>query len=466
MTPPSFSTFLSFVVVCFRRLWSLSHLAAMALYCSLAWFLVGLEPTTIFRTDAVCEQYNFLLQTFGLLTCVLALVGHWKDELRPDRRDVLRLRLGNTGVVVGLFFSYWCFWVCACVLPMMLAAAMQQLLAGGFQYIDGSIFLNYLCASAFTGFTPLWLACGLVIFTIRRNEPLTVFVLLLVVASAAVLKQVSGGFLFDNLWLEHPSLWSVLMWVISLGSIAIIIFWFQRRMETLSLDDTMARGLTMRLFALLRWDMSAFHARLLNMSHALVLAFFSALGLVIIIPLVRQSPSFVQMANIYFGAFVPLLFGLYVGSVIEVDIKADLAETMRVRSRSYWQIVLNRWCVMLLPMAITIIGLGATLWALTPHYAIGRVMYCVILGVVWQAVALALSLMVRSSGAWQIVLSLVVYVQLRDDVQHVMNTSLFSVLNVVAPLFDTSQAAVSMDYLKLGAYAAIAMGMSIYRLRA
>lgn len=464
MTLPSLSTFLSFVVVCFRRLWSLSHLAAIALYCSLAWFLVGLEPTTIFRTDLVCEHYNFLLQTFGLLTCVLAIVGHWREELRPDRRDMLRLRLGNTGTVAGLFCAYWCFWACACVLPMMLTAAAQQFLAG-VQYVDVIMFLHYLCASVFTGFAPLWLACGLTIFTIRRNEPLTVFVLLLVIAGAAVLKQVSGGLLFDSLWLEHPSVWLALVWVSSLVSITMIIFQFQRHLETLSLDDTLGRGLSMRLFVLFRWHMSAFHTRLLNMSHALVLALFSALGLMIIIPLVRQSPSFSQMANIYLGAFVPLLFGLYVGSVVEVDTKANLAETIRIRSQAYWRIVLNRWCVLLLPMAVTTIGLGAALWVWTPHYAIGMVVYCVLLGVVWQAIALAVSLLVRRSGAWQIVLSLLVYIQLRDDVQQAMNTSLLQIINIVAPLFITTHSALGVDYLRLGIWATIAMGMCIYRLR-
>jgi|GEM_PF-3911964 len=464
MTPPSFSTFLFFVVVCFRRLWSLSHLAAIALYCSLAWFLVGLEPTTIFRTDLVCEHYNFLLQTFGLLTCVLAIVEHWKDELRPDRRDLMRLRLGNTGVVLGLFCSYWCFWVCAAVLPMMLTAAVQQILAG-VQYIDVIILLHYLCASAFTGFAPLWLAFSLAIFTMRRNEPLTVFALLLVIAGAAVLKQVSCGLLFDSLWLEHPSVWLALFWCSSLGSIAMIIFRFQRRIETLSLDDTLGRGLSTQLFALVRWNMSAFHARLLNMSHALVLALFSVLGLMVIIPLVRQSPSFAQMANIYLGAFVPLLFGLYVGSVVEVDTKANLAETIRSRSQAYWRIVLNRWCVLLLPMAVTTIGLGAALWVWTPYYAIGMVVYCVLLGVVWQAIALAVSLMVRRSGAWQIVLSLLVYIQLRDDVQQAMNTSLLQIINIVAPLFITTHSALGVDYLRLSIWAAIAMGMCIYRLR-
>jgi hypothetical protein len=439
-------SYLSLVAASIRRLASLSHLAVMALYCSAAWFLVELEPTTIFRTELVCAQYDLFLQTFGLLTCVLAIIVHWKDELRSDKRDILRLRLGNAGLVMSLFAAYWCFWSCFCVVPFMATALVQQALVG-WQYVSVHTLLLYGVSAACIGFTPLWLVFGLVMFSWRRNESLTLFVLLLILIVAAFVNRATEGMVLNGLWIAQPSTIQAVIWMVSLVVVAGILGWFQRRLDVLSLDDVLSGGVLPRLLRALGQPLAALHARLLNMSHAVVIAFFSALGLAVILSLLRQQASFVVMANIYLGAFVPLLFALRTDSILSIDSSAELYDTIRLRTRVYWQTILSRWCVLSIPMILTVWLFGMVLWVLTPHYTLRYALYCTVLALAWQSLALLFALLLRRGGAWQIVFSLAVYLQLRDDVQHIIGQTIFQKVNLVVPLLNVTVTPVSSDYV-------------------
>jgi hypothetical protein len=462
------SLYFSFIIANLRRLWSFSHAAAIALYCSVAWFLVEIEPTMIVRTELVFAQYGFLLQTFALLTCILTIIQHWKEELQAARRDIMRLRLGNAGMVIGLFASYWIFWITASALPMMLTAAVQQTL-GGSGYFTFSAALESTLSALFTGFAPLWIAASLSVFTSRRNEPLTVFVIALMIVAAFIVRQATSGIVFDELWIAHPTVWSAIAWCCSLVIIARILRRFWRSLDSLTMTTTFSHGLTVRALQHLGWSLSAFHARLMNMSHALVLAVFSGLGLVIIIPLVQRSPSFAVLANVYLGALVPLLFALRTRFVIDVDAHAHISDVVRLRPQAYWRVVLNRWCVLLIPMTITTMCLGTVLWASTPHgyYAPYNVMYCSLLGIIWQSMALALALLSRQflrweSNSWQVALLLLVYIQLRDDVQTVMTTSFLSVINIVSPLQHPTFSPNGFDYGRLFCFFVVSMGISVF----
>jgi hypothetical protein len=395
---------------------------------------------------------------------MLSVVQHWKEELAPDRRDIVRLRLGNGGIVIGLFCSYWLFWICTCVLPMMLCASVQQMFAG-VQYLVLPTVLEYTLSAACTGFIPFLITCALLLYSMRRNEPLMVFFLLLATLMGFILKTVSGGVVGDGLWIAHPSIGTALVWCAAMAGAVSIIYRFQRQMETIVLTDSFHRGLSTRLFEYVGWSASAFHARLMNMSHALVIAAFSGLGMLLIIPLARQNSSFTTMANIYLGAFVPLLFALRVGFAIEVDAKAAVADVVGLRQKPYWRIVFHRWLILLMPVVTTVVCLGMLLWLFTPHIGFDNIVYCVLLGVFWQTLALALTLLIPHSGAWQIALSLIVYGQLRDDVQRLIHHSPLQDLNIIAPLYAIVHSVTFLDYLRLCGYEAIVIALCWFLLQ-
>jgi hypothetical protein len=453
----------AFAVVALRRLWSWSHAAVIALYCSLAWFLVGAEPTIIFRSELVFGIYDGILQTFGLLTCILAVLGHWQQELQPSNREMLRLRLGDAGVIGGLVLGYWLFWVTACVVPMILVAAVQQVLAG-VMYLSSAVMVQYACSAIFTGFAMLWILSAIGIYNARRSVPLTLIAVAALLLVVSIIKSFSGGLLFDGLWIEHPSVVGMLIWLLAMASVAVLLYGFQRRLAVLVVSDAFGRGLSVALFEHLGWTLAVFHARLLTMSHALVLALLSGGGLAVILPLLRQHPSFSAMANVYLGALVPLMFALRMNVIVEVDKCAGMMESLHLAHHEYWRIVLHRWFVLVLPVVVSLAVFGILLWLFTPHYSLGNIAYTVMLGVVWQALGLALTLWMPRSGAWQIAFVLIVYIQLREDVQTFVHASALRHFNIVSPLWN-SDGASFWQHIVLVVFIAALLGCSFVRLR-
>jgi len=448
----------AFILRNFKALISPAYAAVLIVYLAFAWFLAdpAFDPTAVFSSEKLTDIYDLILMSFMMVNFLLFIIHDFKREWAPSKRDILASRLTARRMLRGLIVGYLLFFLVCFVIPTYGVAVVQQLMYAQ----DNVRWLTFIlkASSGIVGYTFFWILITIWCIARIRNE----FV-------------ASHGTLFSAYWLanaakdDNPlSHWNeALIWV-SVTAAAFFLAWrLELTIGQKEIREPYREGLLSRVARRIGADLAMHHYRMMGLASQKLLMFCTMGGLAFLIPLFRRTDvNLLPLAKVYLGAFVPLLFSFNQYFMVKIDRDAGMTHNNFLRTMPYPRIVLHRWFVLLLPQLFVQLLFVFIAGVLSQPFPLSFVVYILLLNVLWSAANLFFATATMTNSVANVFLLFLVYVQLRDDVQHLFQSSaLLNRFNILGELVQPGFVSVAViHWLIVGALIASSLLLAFHRL--
>jgi hypothetical protein len=211
----------------------------------------------------------------------------------------------------------------------------------------------------------------------------------------------------------------------------------------------------MSLFARIAYNsgqfLSSFHLSMLDFSTSKTNTIFTVIGFLLIMILLRiPNLKLIILLKIYLGAFLPILFSFNQHNLINIDIKTGMLSNNFLRSKSYLFILLHRWSINLMSHFLSITLLLFLSFIFKTGVTISLAIYIVFINIFSSLFNLSLSAFFNNSSSANFILIIFVYLQLRDDVQHILVTiPLINNLNIFNPIVQEGHQIIFHNWITL-----------------
>ena len=465
----------AFITHNLRSLVTPSFIGVMVIYLSFAWFLAdpSVDPTAIYSSERFTSNYDLILMSVMMMNFLLFIVLHFKREWKASRRDILASRWTARRLVWGFVVSYAIFYLLAFVIPTYVVALVEQLICAP-RNVRSIVFL--LKASAgIVGYSLFWIIVSVWCATRLRNEFVSPIVLFFVYAASQFSNLISQGLWFNSYWLASAVRPLVIgpYWQAGLAWLAVTAIGvalgvrLERTILQVQLNEPYRKGMLSRLAQWSGADLAMHHYRMMGLSSQKVLAFFTAAGLLLLVPLFgRTDANLMPLAKVYLGAFVPVLFSFNQYFLIKIDREAGMTHNNFLRTIPYSRIILSRWLLLLAPQLGVELVFILIASALGQPFPFAFILYVLALNILCSAVNLLFAVTTMTNAVANLFLLFLVYLQLRDDVQHFLASSSFlSQLNILGLLVQPDFAPVTTTrWLIVIGSTVIALLLAVYRL--
>lgn len=466
----------AFILHNIKALASPAYLGVMLVYLSFAWFLTdpSVDPTAIYNSEKLTSNYDMMLTSIMMMNYLLFVIHHFRREWRVPRRDILASRWTSRRLFWGMVASYLIFYLVCFVLPTYGTALLQQLVYAP-RNVRWSVFL-LKTSTGIVGYTLFWILVAIWCITRLRNEFLSLVVLSVTYAGSQFLNLISQGALFSQYWLfkvirsnELSAQWeSGIAWL----AMMVLSYLFggreEKRILLIEINEPYRKGMLSHLAGWLGADLAMHHYRMMGIASQKVLMFFTVTGLLLLIPLIsRTDVNLMPLARIYLGAFVPVLFSFNQYFLVKIDRDAGMTHNNFLRKIPYFRIILNRWMVLLAPQLVVQLVFILIVSTLAQPLPISFVLYVLLLSVLCSLTNLCFAITTMTNAVANLFLLFLVYLQLRDDVQCLLESSSFlSQLNILGVLLQPNLGPpMAVHWFVVGALIAISLVLTFERLR-
>ena len=158
--------------------------------------------------------------------------------------------------------------------------------------------------------------------------------------------------------------------------------------------------------------------------------------LLILIVVVNQLLKYQisQLVNLFIMIAIPFVFSLNQSFIFKIDHDAGMKESIVLKSSSYIKIILNRWLVLvLIQIFVQLAGIIIVHFyshSLPAVYTI----YILLLGILISLINLFVNVSTRSIGLANILLFIMIYIQLNEDIVLVVEKYTFlSIVHFIYP---------------------------------
>lgn len=466
----------SFVLHNLKVLVSPAYVGVMIGYLSFAWFLSNpsVDPTAIYSSEKLTSNYDLLLMSIMTLNYLLFIIQHFKTEWSMPRRDILASRWTPRRVFWGMVASYLLFFFLLFILPTYGTALTQQLVYAP-RNVRWWVFLMKVLSGVF-GYTLFWTVAAIWCISWLRNEFLALITLGLAYAGSQFLNLVSQGTWFSQHWLfnvsrsDDPSGY----WAVGFAWLAFMALSFlvgRRQEKTLlqvEFNEPYRKGMLSRLAEWSGADLAMHHYRMMGLGSQKILMLFTVAGLFLLIPLFRRTDAnLMPLAKVYLGAFVPVLFSFNQYFLIKIDREAGIVHNNFLRKIPYSRIILNRWLLLLAPQLAVQLVFVVIVAIVAQPLPVSFILYVLLLNVLCSVANLYFAVTTMTNAVANLFLLFLVYLQLRDDVQHLLESNILSrQLNILSVLVRSDFGPVmAIHWFVVGALIVISLLLTFQRLR-
>jgi len=459
----------AFIKYNLKKLFSLTHLFLIFIYCSFAWFLGDphLDMLSIYNSLKLTGKYDIVLYSVVLLNFILFINIHFRNELKKDRRDNISLRLTNREILWGLTFCYLIYFLAGFVVPIYGTALIQQL-----YYAPGNVsilvfVIKIICG--ITGYTIFWITISLLLNIRFRNDTGVLLLFSIIYTASFIVNFLTKGLLFDQFWMiENVSnraviilaVYKGLAWLGFILLSILIINRISKSLNNIDLSLPYRKGIFSKTAEKLKAYLSMYHYNMIGLSNQRILTFFSFIGLIFIIALVQiKTADLLVMGNLYVGVFVPVMFSLNQYHLIKIDKDAGMVHNNFLRDLSYWKIIFNRWFILIIPQLIIAIIYTLILKVYVPQIQFSFFVYIILLNIFCSIFNLCISIFTQAGAAANLFLVFFIYLQLREDVQKVIVSNHF--LNGINIYYDILHTGYKVEVKYIGLLV-LTIGILVY----
>jgi hypothetical protein len=437
-----------FILFNIKKLFNWPFLIVIGLYLSIAWLLTSLQISLTSQSDTskLLDNYDMILFSIGLFNYLLLIISNFNEEMRKNRKELLGTKLTGIQLFYALIISYIFFFIVGFEVPFYLTALIQQLYYG-VNSVDPFVFLTRLTSCIFSYIT-VWLIIHLIIFIKVRNEFLSLIITSSLYVSFGILTQFTKYIPIKYLWFNHAITQSsgLLLTVefITWLFIVIICVWIGgkifRNIFEIDTNEKIQQGVSEYLLSKVGCDLSMYHIKMLGLSTKKTLAFFSFIGLLIIIVIINipDSNLFV-LAKIYIGIVIPVMFSFNQYSLLKIDEAAGMVHNNFLRLTSYSTIILNRWLILFVPQLVLTIFYAIILNSIKYNMSVDMVLYFLSLNLLFSSVNIYFSIITKTNSIANLVISFIIYSLLREDIQNIFYNSVLQYLNIFQIIVEQNQ---------------------------
>jgi len=392
------------------------------------------------------KNYDLILFSIALLNYILFINVHFRDQLKGENYNLLALRLTNNEIFWGLVFVYMLYFVVGFAIPAYGCAFIQQLYYAPTK-IDISIYLIKIC-SVVTSYLLFWTVFSLWLTILFRNDFIMLLIFIVVYFFSIVLNLLTNGLLFNQNWLIDSlnngitlgnSMENIIIWLLFILTTILLGMYISRNLKKLSLVEKYKSGIFSMAAGKLKAFLSMHHYNMMGLSNQRIITFFIIIGFIFIILLVKnENTDLLLMGNLYVGVLVPILFSFNQYFLIKIDKDAGMVHNNFLREMSYARIILSRWLILLLPQLLMAVILTLILKIYITQIHFSFIIYIILLNIFFSLINLCFSIITQAGMAANLFLLFFVYVQLREDVQNLINSNFFlKKINVFYSLLHT-----------------------------
>ena len=223
-----------------------------------------------------------------------------------------------------MIISYFFYVIVFFVLPLYVAAVLQQTLHGVSE-ISLSVYLNsYFTAALRIGVWSVLFPAVLIVWI--KNDLLTLITwgLIYLLVSFAysfsdMYTTVNGNNIIQNI--------PFILFAVTNGLAVLSGIFLCRRLAEYKYGEKISGGVFSSIAGLLKLDLAKFHYRMLGLKTQNLFLIFGSLGFVLVLTLLKgMDANSVVISKIYVAVFFPLLFSFNQYDLIKIDTESGMAD--------------------------------------------------------------------------------------------------------------------------------------------
>jgi len=418
-----------------KSLFTLEYFFSIFIYFSFAWFISEppFDVSSVFNSSKLIARYDSILYSIAYFNFLFFILSHFKINIQKQFMGLLLTRFSIYQIFFGFVFSYVIFFIIGFVFPAYSGALLQQLMYSP-QNINILIFLVKFTSSAF-GFTFFWIIITLV-FAIRfYNEFMVLLLIIIFYIFSLLLYFLSGTLLFNQFWILNISIQSILVWILFMLIALVCIRVYAPYLRKNDIYQLYKKSYFSKIFQKLYSELSMHHLNMLDFSGFKLIALFTMIGLFILISLSNhQDGNLIVMLQIYIGIFVPILFSFNQIYLINIDIRSGILHNIFLCKMPYSKLIFNRWFILLLPQISISILYFFIVINFVQNISLNFIIYIILLNILYSLINLVLSIFSKNGVLANFCLLFFVYIQLRYDIQFIMNNIWLKKINIFYPI--------------------------------